>query len=154
MQLATLCYVRRGSQTLMLQRNKKVNDIHAGKWNGLGGKFEAGETPEDCVIREVFEESGLRIERPQLHGILTFPEFKDGEDWRVFVFSAQSTAGDCIESGEGTLQWIDTAELSALPLWEGDSYFLPWIAEGRFFSAKFVYVNKQLVSHDVTFHFE
>ena len=77
MKLATLCYVRRDGKTLMLLRNKKINDMHAGKWNGLGGKFEAGETPEDCAIREIYEESGLRVVAPQLCGVLTFPINQD-----------------------------------------------------------------------------
>ena len=67
-------------------RNKKANDIHEGKWNGLGGKFEAGETPEECLIREVYEESGLSIDNPRLRGLLIFPNFK-GNDWYVFVFT-------------------------------------------------------------------
>ena len=72
---ATLCYVKNGNKTLMLHRIKKENDIHEGKWNGLGGKMEAGETPEECVIREVREESGLQIQNPALRGVLTFPNF-------------------------------------------------------------------------------
>ena len=85
----------------MLRRVKKNNDIHYGKWYGLGGKFEAGETPEECVVREVFEESGLQITSPQLVGFLSFPEFKDGVDRYVFVLVAQSEAGECIEAPEG-----------------------------------------------------
>ena len=78
---ATLCYVKNGNKTLMLHRIKKENDIHEGKWNGLGGKMEAGETPEECVIREVREESGLQIQNPALRGVLTFPNF-DGLERR------------------------------------------------------------------------
>ena len=95
--LATLCYVKRDGHTLMIHRNKRPNDIHEGKWNGLGGKFEAGESPEDCVIREVSEESGLIIRAPHLHGILTFTNFK-GNDWYVFVYTAENfrrVAGRC-----------------------------------------------------------
>lgn len=75
MKLATLCYIKKDGKTLMLHRIKKKNDMHEGKWNGLGGKFEPGETPEDCVIREIEEESGLNIIKPRLRGLLTFPEF-------------------------------------------------------------------------------
>src|SRR5512143_1593526 len=87
MKLATLCYVKRAGQTLMLHRIKRANDIHAGKWNGLGGKLEPGESPEQCVIREVREESGLLIQRPRYHGLLVFSDFKD-DDWYVWTFSA------------------------------------------------------------------
>ena len=77
--LATLCYIRDGEKTLMLHRNKKANDMHEGKWNGLGGKVEGGESPEACAIREVLEESGLVVSKPQYKGFITFPNF-DGEN--------------------------------------------------------------------------
>src|SRR6476469_9924460 len=91
---ATLCYVQKGGKTLMLHRVKKKNDIHEGKWNGLGGKMEQGETPEECVIREVREESGLRIDQPELRAILTFPEFDGHDDWLVFLFVANRFSGE------------------------------------------------------------
>jgi 8-oxo-dGTP diphosphatase len=78
--LATLCYVKHDSRTLMIHRVKKANDIHQGKWNGLGGKLEPGESPEACVIREVREESGLEIRRPKYRGLLIFTNFKE-DDW-------------------------------------------------------------------------
>ncbi len=85
----------------MLHRIKKENDIHEGKWNGLGGKFEPGETPEACAIRDVKEESGLKINSPILKGIITFPLFSPNTDWYVFVFTADQSAGELIESDEG-----------------------------------------------------
>ena len=94
MKLATLCYVEKDGQYLMLHRNKKANDMHKGLWVGLGGKFEAGESPEECVIREVFEESGLRIQNPTLRGFLTFPGFFGEEDWYVFMFVAKNFTGE------------------------------------------------------------
>ena len=100
MKLAALVYVRAGGQTLMLHRVKKAQDIHAGKWNGLGGKLEPGETPEACAIREVREESGLEIDPPQWRGLLTFPNFAHGEDWYAFVFVARSFRGTLIDSPE------------------------------------------------------
>src|SRR5574339_1276266 len=103
--LATLCYIKCEGYTLMVYRNRKANDIHEGKWNGLGGKFEAGETPEECVIREVLEESGLFIQDPKYCGLLMFPEFK-GNDWYVFVFTATKFSGELIDSPEGRLMWI------------------------------------------------
>ncbi len=151
MLLATLCYLRHNNHTLMLHRVKKQNDMHAGKWNGLGGKFEAGETPEECVIREVREESGLEIRNPKLVGLLMFPNFK-GADWYVFVFTANEFTGELIESNEGHLQWIPDDEVESLPLWESDHVFLPWIREGKFFSARFVYEENMMKEHEVVFH--
>ncbi len=149
--LATLCYVKKDGQTLMLHRTKRPDDIHAGKWNGLGGKLEAGESPEECVIREVLEESGLQITGPQLKGLLMFPGFK-GQDWYVFVFSAEEFSGRLKENEEGYLQWIPDPELEALPLWPSDHIFLPWIREGKFFSAKFIYEGDTFLRHSVTFY--
>jgi len=150
--LATLCYVKQNGKTLMVHRNKKPNDIHAGKWNGLGGKFEAGETPEECIKREVQEEAGLLIQNPFLHGLLMFPNFK-GNDWYVFVFTANEFDGELLESSpEGRLEWIDDDKLTSLNLWESDHIFLPWLGEGKFFSAKFAYDGDVMQSYNVTFH--
>jgi len=149
--LATLCYVKRDGCTLMVYRNKKPNDIHEGKWNGLGGKFEAGETPEECVIREILEESGLSIHNPKMRGLLMFPAFK-GNDWYVFVFTATEFSGDLIDSPEGRLEWIPDEKILDLPLWESDHIFMPWIQEGKFFSAKFEYEGDTMCGYDVVFH--
>ena len=149
--LATLCYIKRNGKTLMVHRNKKPNDIHEGKWNGLGGKFEAGETPEECVRREVQEEAGLVIQNPYLHGLLVFTNFK-GNDWYVFVYTANEFDGELLESSpEGTLAWIEDDQLTELNLWESDHIFFPWIAAGKFFSAKFEYEGDKLQSYHVTF---
>ena len=149
--LATLCYVKRDGRTLMVHRNRKPKDIHAGKWNGLGGKFETGETPEECVRREVREESGLLIQNPRLHGLLMFPKFK-GDDWYVFVFTATEFSGDLIDSPEGHLEWIEDGQLADLNLWESDRIFFPWIEAGRFFSAKFEYEGDEMRGYEVVFH--
>ena len=124
--LATLCYIKHDGHTLMVYRNKKPNDMHAGKWNGLGGKFEPGESPEECVIREVREESGLEILNPMLHGLLMFPKFK-GDDWYVFVFTASEFSGELIDSPEGKLEWIPDEKLNSLNVWESDQIFFPWL---------------------------
>lgn len=154
MKIATLCYVKDlpNQKTLMLHRIKKQNDVHRGKWNGLGGKFDAGESPEECVIREVFEESGLKITNPKMNGFLTFPEFKDGEDWFVFVFTAEQFSGELIDSNEGHLQWIPDAELFSLNLWDGDEIFMEWIKLNKFFSGKFTYKEGKLTGHTVHFY--
>lgn len=152
MQLATLCYVMKDNKTLMLFRNKKPNDVHEGKWNGLGGKFEKGETPEECVIREVKEESGLMIKNPKLHGIITFPMFDGKKDWYVFMFTVKDFEGELIDSNEGKLEWIENEKLLELNLWEGDKIFIPWLFQEKYFSAKFIYENKKLISHNVSFY--
>jgi len=136
----------------MVYRNKKPNDTHEGKWNGLGGKFEAGETPEDCVIREIYEESGLSIQNPRLCGLLMFPNFKDN-DWYVFVFTATEFSGELtIDSPEGRLQWIPDENVRNLNLWESDQIFMPWMEKGKFFSAKFEYEGDKLRGYNVVFH--
>jgi len=150
--LATLCYIRKDGKTLMLHRVKKENDIHEGKWNGLGGKIQSGESPEECIIREVREESGLSIHEPILKGILTFPGFDGENDWYVYVYEAHRFDGTIISSDEGNLEWIENSNLAELDVWEGDRIFHKWIANGIFFSGKFVYKKGKLISHDVVFH--
>jgi len=152
MKLATLCYVKDNEKTLMIHRVKKENDMHEGKWNGLGGKLEKGESPEECVVREVLEESGLRIVEPKMHGFITFPNFDGKHDWYVFVFTATKFSGDLIDSSEGHLYWIDDDKLLELNLWEGDRIFLEWLFQDRFFSAKFEYEKGKLLNHQVFFH--
>jgi 8-oxo-dGTP diphosphatase len=149
---ATLCYVRSGGRTLMLHRNKKKGDVHLGKWNGLGGKLDAGESPDDCVVREIREESGLTILDPRLRGVLTFPAFLNGDDWLVFVYTATRFTGELGECAEGALSWVDDDKILGLPLWEGDRVFLPWLKEDRFFSAKFTYRDGRLAAHEARFY--
>lgn len=152
MKLATLCYVRQNGQTLMLHRVKKVGDIHLGKWNGLGGKLEPGESPEQCVIREVREESGLEITAPRFHGLLVFADFK-GDDWYVWVFSAGQFSGQRLEtSNEGLLEWIPDEKLTSLNLWPSDLIFLPWLQGQQVFSARFQYAGDEMLGHEVAFY--
>lgn len=151
--LATLCYVRRKNETLMLHRVTKEDDIHEGKWNGLGGKFESGESPEECVRREIKEEADIELNSARMHGVLTFPQFDGDRDWYVFVFSSRDFEGTPHdESREGKLEWIPDEELLDLNLWEGDEYFLRWMQDEPFFSGKFTYEQGELDGHDVTFH--
>ncbi len=149
--VATLCYVRSGERTLMMHRNKKPGDVHKGKWNGLGGKLDSGESPDECVVREIREESGLNLLDPKLRGVLTFPAFKPGEDWLVFVYTATRFEGELGVCPEGDLEWVSGERLATLPLWEGDRIFLPWLEQDRFFSGKFVYREGRLISHEVSF---
>ena len=152
MKLATLCYVQHNDKTLMLYRNKKENDYHEGKWNGLGGKFEPGESPEECAIREVKEESGLTVSNPKLKGFITFPMFDTVEDWYVFCFVFDGYEGELIDSPEGKLEWIDNYKLMELNLWEGDKNFIPWLFQDKMFSAKFNYVDGKYIDHEVVFY--
>lgn len=149
--LATLCYVQQDNKTLMLHRVKKENDYHEGKWNGLGGKFEPGETPEECAVREIEEESGLKVKNPELKGFISFPNFDGKNDWNVFVFTADEFDGELIDSPEGKLEWIENEKLCDLNLWDGDKIFIKWIFEDKFFSAKFIYDNGEFVDHKVNF---
>ena len=135
----------------MLHRVKKANDIHAGKWNGLGGKLETGESPEQCVIREVREESGLEVVCPRYHGLLIFADFAE-DNWFVWVFTADEFSGNLIESSEGHLEWIPDAEVTSLNLWPSDQIFLPWLKTGKIFSARFQYHGDVMFGHEVAFY--
>lgn len=156
--LATLCYLKKDNKTLMMHRVKKKDDMHEGKWNGLGGKFEPSETPEECVIREIKEETGLDIVKPRLHGRIAFNDVSDESPnkMHVYVFTAREFNGNLIsskDSREGNLKWIPDDNLFDLNLWEGDKIFLRWLEEEHgFFSAKFVYDGNKLVDHSVVFH--
>ena len=154
MKLATLCYVidKKTNSTLMLHRVKKENDYHEGKWNGLGGKFEQGESPEECAIREIGEECGLKVKSVTMKGFITFPMFDGKEDWYVFLFTADEFTGELIDSPEGNLSWIKNDKLMELNLWDGDKLFLPWLFKDKFFSAKFNYENGKYINHKVSFY--
>ena len=147
--LATLVYIQNNGQTLMLHKAKGYQE---GKWNGLGGKFDAGESPEDCMKREVLEESGLRVETATLKGFITFPDFDSQDDWYCFVYTVTKFSGELKASDEGHLQWVDDSEIMNLNLWPGDRVFLPWISQKRFFSAKFIYQQGVFKDYEVIFY--
>ncbi len=140
--LTTLAYVRRGDHTLMLERAPRAGrDVHAGRWNGVGGKFLAGESPEDCLRREVREEAGVEVLAAVLKGCITFPAFDHGTHVYSFVYVVTRFEGEPFTAGpEGRLHWIETSRLTDLPLWEGDRVFLPWLDRAGVFSATFRYV--------------
>jgi len=151
MKLGTMCYVEKDNKYLMLHRTKKENDMHEGKWVGLGGKFEPHESPEECVVREVFEECGLRIQNPKLRGIITFPEDVGWEDWYVFLFTATEFTGVLKPCEEGELAWVDKGKLDELPMHKSNYHFLNWIHENEgIFSAKYIYVNGVLTAMQMT----
>jgi 8-oxo-dGTP diphosphatase len=150
--IGTLCYLRQGGKTLMVHRIKKPNDMHQGKWNGLGGKLEPGETPEECAIREIYEESGLVMHNLVYKGLLTFPGFANEEDWYAFVFTGTEFSGELIDSPEGRLEWVEDDRLLNLNLWEGDRLFIPWLDRPGVFSGKLTYEEGRLVDHQVVFY--
>ena len=136
--LSTLCYIKKDNQVLMLHRMKKSIDPNGGKWIGVGGKLEQNESPDECIIREVYEETGLHIQ-PQLRGILTFilPKW---ENELTFLYTSNNFEGTIKECNEGQLHWIDKYKVIDLNLWEGDKHFLPKLLETNdFFTMKLVY---------------
>ena len=149
---STLCYLKNKNSTLMLYRNKKNFDIHEGKWNGLGGKLEPGESPDECVVREVREESGYLISNPILKGCITFPLFDSVNDWIVFIYTCNKYNGKMINSKEGKLEWIETKDLLNLNVWDGDRIFMPWLENKPFFSAKFIYKDSVFKKYSVNFY--
>ncbi len=149
--VATLCYVENdANEILMLYRNKKKNDMHQGKYNGLGGKAEYGEDPYSCVIREVEEEAGIRI-KPTYIANMTFHEFMPGIDWEVHLFRAKEYEGTLIDCVEGELEWVKKDSLLELNLWDGDQYFLQHLDTEKFFFAQFHYQNGKVINHSITF---
>ena len=120
---STLCYVTRGDEVLMLHRVKKKNDINKDKWIGIGGKFESDESPDECILREALEETGLTLTSWKCRGVVTFLNTCcEGE--YMYLFSADGFEGDLKECDEGELQWVSRDFLDSLPKWEGDEIFL------------------------------
>lgn len=153
--LATICYIDNGSELLLMLRNKKPNDVHQGKWISVGGKLEAGESPEECAIREVYEETHLTVKSMDFKGMVTFPQFTPGQDWYTYVFKVTDFEGELIsdeDCREGTLAWVPYDQVLDKPTWQGDYELFKWILNDYpFFSAKFVYdqeghLSQKLVS--------
>ena len=120
---STLCYITRGDEVLMLHRVKKKNDLNKDKWIGIGGKFEAQEAPDECLLREAMEETGLRLTSWRCRGVVTFlSDTWEGE--YMYLFTADGFEGMLKECDEGELQWVPRAFLDELPKWEGDKIFL------------------------------
>lgn len=141
---STLCYIERDGRYLMLHRVKKAVDANRDKWIGVGGRFEEGESPEDCVRREVLEETGLTLTDYAYRGLVTFVSDKwEGEF--MHLFTASGFTGEIKECDEGVLEWISKEELMKLPMWEGDRIFLDLIAApSPFFSLKLRYEGEKL----------
>ena len=142
----SLCYIEKDGRYLMLHRVKKENDLNRDKWVGIGGKFEAGESPEECNLREAFEETGLTLHSQRYCGIVTFVSDKWGTEY-MHLFHSTEVEGEIKECDEGNLEWVKISDIYSLPLWQGDKIFLDLI--GRkvpFFSLKLVYEGETLKS--------
>lgn len=150
----TLCYIERDGAYLMLHRVKKENDMNRDKWVGIGGKFELGESPHECAVREISEETGLTPTRLDYRGIVTFYPMEAPENYELMhLFTCTEYTGslrdDC---DEGVLEFYPKSKLSELPMWEGDAIFLRLLdTEPRFFSLKLVYDRDRLVSHKIEY---
>ena len=144
--LTTLCYIEKDDQYLMLHRVRKENDINRDKWIGVGGHFEVAESPEDCLFREVKEETGLSLESWRFRGIVTFVSDGDFVEY-MCIYTADGFSGSLKECDEGVLEWVKKSEIEKLELWEGDRIFLRLLSENApFFSLKLVYEDGVLLS--------
>ena len=146
MKETTLCYVQKDNDYLMLHRIKKEEDVNEGKWIGIGGRIEDGETPEQCLVREAQEETGLLLTSYQYRGIVHFRS-EDYEDEDMHLFTADAFEGELTECNEGVLKWIDRDKIYDLPMWEGDKLFLGLIrSNAKFFDLVLQYKGEKLVS--------
>ena len=140
--MSTLCYIERGGKYLMMHRILKENDVNKDKWIGVGGHFEHAESPEECLIREVYEETGYKLSDYRFRGIITFVYGKKGKETIEYMhlFTAQNVVGEPKACDEGVLEWVPKSKLMELELWEGDKIFLRLLGEREdFFSLKLVY---------------
>lgn len=144
MKNTTLCYIEKDSSYLMLYRNKKQNDENEGKYIGIGGRVEEKESPEDCILREAYEETGLNLKNIKYSGLVTFVS-NIYETEYMHLFSCKEFEGNLKECDEGKLVWVEKEKLFSLPMWEGDKIFLDLLEEnGPFFSLKLVYEGDKL----------
>ena len=144
MRNTTLVHLERDGKYLMLHRIKKEADENHDKWVGIGGKFEEGESPEDCALREVYEETGLTMRRYAYRGIVTFVSDEWGTEY-MHLFHSRDFAGTVKDCDEGVLEWVDKGALLSLPIWEGDRIFLRLLDSDRpFFSLKLCYTGDRL----------
>ncbi len=144
MRNTSLCYIERDGKYLMMHRIKKKNDVNYGKWVGIGGGFERGESPEECAAREIFEETGLTVGKLTLRGVVTFVADSNECEY-MFLFTCRDFSGDICECDEGALEWVNIEDVTKLPIWEGDRIFLELLkTDAPFFSLKLVYEGESL----------
>ena len=144
--LTTLCYIEKDDRYLMLHRVSKKNDINKDKWIGVGGHFELNESPEECLLREVKEETGLKLTSYQFRGIVTFITDGLDEGEYMHLYTADGFEGELISCDEGTLEWVPKKKIYNLNLWEGDFIFHRLLDEDApFFSLKLVYQGDNLI---------
>ena len=144
MRNTTLCYIEKDGCYLLLHRVKKEHDINHDKWIGVGGGFENGESPEDCLLREVREETGLTLTSYSLRGVITFVTDCQESEY-MFLYTADGFSGELTDCEEGTLEWVPKSRIYALPIWEGDRVFLRLLeSSAPFFSLKLVYQGDTL----------
>ncbi|MCI8539052.1 MAG: 8-oxo-dGTP diphosphatase [Oscillospiraceae bacterium] len=149
MKLTTLCYLEREGQYLMLHRVSKKNDVNKDKWIGVGGKFERGETPEECLLREVREETGLTLLGYRFRGLLTFLYNEDDPEY-IFLYTSNQFEGELRDCDEGVLEWVDQDRLESLNLWEGDKIMFRLLREREdYFSLKLRYQGDTLLGAEV-----
>lgn len=149
MELTTLCYIEKDESYLMLHRVSKKHDVNKEKWIGVGGHFEQGESPEDCLLREVKEETGLTLKSYRFRGILTF-NFNDNESEYICLYTADRFEGELRDCDEGTLEWVPKRELHNLNLWEGDKIFFDLLNQDvPFFSLKLQYQGDILIGYEL-----
>ncbi len=152
MKHTTVCYIERDGKYLMIHRVKKQNDANHDKWIGIGGKLEPGESPHDCVRREVKEETGLTLGYLKYRGFITFISNEFGTEY-MHLFSSQDFSGEVKENcDEGVLEWIKKTDLLKIPMWEGDKIFLDLLdRDVPFFSLKLVYQDDKLIDHSLDY---
>ncbi len=149
--LSTLCHIIKDDCYLMMHRVKKENDINKDKWIGVGGKFEYGESPEECLLREVKEETGLTLLNYKFRGIVTFCYGKDVVEY-MHLFDADEFEGELTDCDEGELVWVPIKDVCNLPIWEGDKIFFKLLAENAdFFSLKLVYDTDDTLKEAVVY---
>ena len=148
MDVTVLCYIEDHDRYLMLYRNKKANDLNAGKYIGIGGHLEHGESPYDCLMREAYEETGLKLIDPCLRGIITY--VIDDYDECAFLYTCKNFAGELGAGSEGELVFVQKGEVAKLPLWPGDKLMFSLLEERNdLFLLKLVYQNDELISATV-----
>ena len=152
MKMTTLCYIENNDCYLMLHRTKKKKDVNKDKWIGVGGHAEGNETPQECLLREVKEETGLLLTSYKLRGLITFIS-DEYEAEMMCLFTADGYTGELITCDEGELEWVKKSDVPQLPTWEGDAQFLKLLLENekRFFAMKLRYEGERLVEKSVEF---